>query len=360
MVKQLKLFDDEEKKMRIQKQIDELQYELNYDTRDYPISFIVDLYNNENEIFSPDYQRNELLWSIKQKSRFIESLLLDYPIPLLFLADTDNGSMEIVDGLQRISTLSEFFSEDLRLTGLKKLTELNDSTCDDMPQNEIRRLKARSLRVIVLKHNTPADVRKELFDRLNTSSLRANTSEVRAGRELDNPLMELIKELAEDKIFRENTNLSENRINRKEDIELVTRFFAYSNNLENYNGQVMNFVDDYVREAGENWSEERKQLFKNEFDKTMKFVSDNFERGFQKENRKQTPRVRFEALSVGINLALRECSNLNVSKKNIDKLLNSEQFKNWTTSDAANNRNKVVDRIYGVRDFLLNGDFNES
>ena len=53
------------------------------------------------KFFSPDYQRNELLWNPKQKSRFIESLLLDYPIPLLFLADTDEGSMEIVDGLQK-------------------------------------------------------------------------------------------------------------------------------------------------------------------------------------------------------------------------------------------------------------------
>ena len=79
------------------------------------------------------------------------------------------------------------------MVGLNKLTELNDCTLDEMPKNEIRRLKARSLRVIVLKHSTPASVRKELFDRLNTSSLRANTSEVRAGRELDNPLMILNK-----------------------------------------------------------------------------------------------------------------------------------------------------------------------
>ena len=359
MLKQIKLFEDEEKQKRIQEQIDRLQYELNYDTRDYPISFIVDLYNNENEIFSPDYQSNELLWGPKQKSRFIESLLLDYPIPLIFLADTDEGSMEIVDGLQRISTLSEFFNEELKLVGLNKLTELNDCTLDEMPKNEIRRLKARSLRVIVLKHNTPADVRKELFDRLNTSSLRANTSEIRAGRELDNPLMILIKNLAEDELFRKNTNLSQNKINRKEDIELVSRFFAYSNNLDNYDGSVMNFVDGYIQEAGKNWSDEIKLSFEDEFNKTMKFVSDNFERGFQKEDRKHTPRVRFEALSVGINLALRECPQLNVSIEQIDKLLNSDHFKKWTTSDAANNRAKVISRIHGVRDFLLNGEFND-
>lgn len=359
MARQLRLFEDEEKKQKIQKQIDELQYELNYDTRDYPISFIVDLYNDEYEIFAPEYQRNELLWGAKQKSRFIESLLLDYPIPLLFLADTDSGTMEIVDGLQRISTLSEFFAEDLKLVGLKKLTELNDCTCEDLPKSEIRRLKARSLRVIVLKHNTPSDVRKELFDRLNTSSLRANTSEVRAGRELDNPLMKLIKELAVDEVFRKTTNLSANRVNRKEDIELVTRFFAYSNDLDNYTGQVMNFVDDFVSSAEEDWSEEKQELFREEFQRTMRFVDENFERGFQKEDRNQTPRVRFEAISVGVNLALRKQPNLSVTKEQIHKLLTSEQFKIWTTSDAANNSKKVNNRIKGVRDYLLIGRFDE-
>ena len=71
MAKQLGLFDDE-KKLEIQNQINELQYELNYDTRDYPIGYIVDLYDgNNNEIFAPEYQRRELLWGVKRKSRFI-------------------------------------------------------------------------------------------------------------------------------------------------------------------------------------------------------------------------------------------------------------------------------------------------
>ena len=74
----------------------------------------------------------------------------------------------------------------------------------------------------------------------------------------------------------------------------------------------MNFVDDYIREAGK-VGLMKKYLFEDEFNRTMRFVSDNFERGFQKEDRNHTPRVRFEALSVGINLALRESPQLNVS-----------------------------------------------
>ena len=140
MVKELDLFTEVEKD-EIQKQIDELQKELDYDTRDYPISYLVDLYEDEDEtVFAPDYQRHELLWKLSDKSRFIESLILDYPIPLIFLADTDDGKLEIIDGLQRISTLSQFLSDDFVLDGLKKLDKLNGCSFEDIPSGEKRLL----------------------------------------------------------------------------------------------------------------------------------------------------------------------------------------------------------------------------
>ena len=358
MVKELELFTEVEKD-EIQKQIDELQKELDYDTRDYPISYLVDLYEDEDEtVFAPDYQRHELLWKISDKSRFIESLILDYPIPLIFLADTDDGKLVIIDGLQRISTLSQFLSDDFVLDGLKKLDKLNGCSFEDIPSGEKRRLKAKSLRIIVLKKSTPSDVRIELFDRLNTSALRANSSETRYGRESENPMMRLINELKDEEIFKKTTNLSDKRINRKEDIELISRFFAYSNDLKSYKGHVTTFLDNYIAKEGKEWSDEKEAKFKDEFLQTMNFVDEYFEKGFQKLDRNQTPRVRFEALSVGINLALREYPNLPMSKDKSETLLNSKKFEEWTTTDAANNRNKVKTRIHGVRDFLLTGKFD--
>lgn len=355
MAKQLGLFDND-KKEEIQQQIDEKQDELDYDTRDYPIEYLVDLYNSDEEkIFAPDYQREELLWSIHYKSRFIESLILDYPIPLIFLADTNEGRMEIIDGLQRISTLSQFFRDEFELQTLKKLTTLNGCSYYDLPEGEKNRLKAKSLRIIVLKKSTSEEVRKELFDRLNTSSLRASASEVRRGRENDNPLMKLIVSLKDDELFKKTTGLSKTRINRKDDIELITRFFAFSHNLKNYNNSVMNFIDDFVAAEGKVWSAEKEEVYKKEFVRTMNFVSQNFNRGFQKEDRNQTPRVRFEALAVGINLALRENPTLETNEEQIMKLLHSPEFEEWTTSDAANNKNKVFRRINGVKEFFLTG-----
>ncbi|CQR25412.1 hypothetical protein BN1356_01752 [Streptococcus varani] len=122
----------------------------------------------------------------------------------------------------------------------------------------------------------------------------------------------------------------------------------------------MNFVDDFVSGSATDWTPDKELLFRAEFNKTMEFVAKNFERGFQKEDRNQTPRVRFEAISVGVNLALRVNPELTVSKEQIVRLLDSDQFREWTTSDAANNRIKVEKRIYGVKDYLLNGVLDES
>ncbi|EKP9930533.1 DUF262 domain-containing protein, partial [Listeria monocytogenes] len=81
------------------KEINKLQKRIDYDTRDFPISFIVEQFLNE-DYYIPDYQR-EFVWPEEYKARFIESLILGYPIPLLFLADTAEGRLEIVDGVQR-------------------------------------------------------------------------------------------------------------------------------------------------------------------------------------------------------------------------------------------------------------------
>lgn len=95
----------------------------------------------------------------------------------------------------------------------------------------------------------------------------------------------------------------------------------------------------------------KKTIMKNELDRTLEFIEKNIPNGFRKtEGSKTIPKVRFEAISVGTNLALREKSNLEVEDT---KWLDSNEFKKWTTSDAANNKSKVIGRIEFVRDCLL-------
>lgn len=129
--------------------------------------------------------------------------------------------------------------------------------------------------------------------------------------------------------------------------------------MESYDGHVTNFVDRYIAKEGESWDESKEEHFKAEFNNTMQFVQKYFDRGFQKEDRNQTPRVRFEAIAIGVNLALRDNPELEkaITRDKIIDMLSSDDFVRWTTTDAANNRSKVIDRIYGVKNFLLTGNF---
>ncbi|MGW8788686.1 DUF262 domain-containing protein, partial [Heyndrickxia sporothermodurans] len=275
---------------RAENQILEQQSRVDYDIRDFPIAFIVDNFD-EGEYFVPEYQR-EYVWTNDYKVRLIESLLLGLPIPLIFLSDTATGELEIVDGVQRISTLSSFINNKLQLNGLKKLTLINGFYFKDLPPSQQRKLNSKSLRVIVLRSNTKEDIRKELFNRLNTSSLKASDSEVRKGS-YGGDFMDFVIHLAENPKLLEVAPISEKLLKRQENIEFVLRFFAYSNNYKNFKHGVQSFIDEYIEQVENSFD---KDEMEKEFNLMLEFAKKYFPIGFRKtKTSKTTPRVRFEA-----------------------------------------------------------------
>lgn len=105
------------------RQIRQIQKEVRFDTRDFPIDTIVDRFKRD-KFFIPPYQR-EFIWNEGDQSQFIESVIMGLPIPMMFLAeDEEDGTFEIVDGAQRIQTLEAFLGGDLVLRDLKKLDAL--------------------------------------------------------------------------------------------------------------------------------------------------------------------------------------------------------------------------------------------
>ena len=96
--------------MDLESQINEQRKTVDFDTREFTIEILVDKYEkninkDQNELYVPDYQR-EFVWDDERQSKFIESLLLGLPIPLIFVAEGSDGRLEIVDGSQRIRTLA--------------------------------------------------------------------------------------------------------------------------------------------------------------------------------------------------------------------------------------------------------------
>ncbi|MDV2911067.1 DUF262 domain-containing protein [Pediococcus acidilactici] len=337
-----------EEKNLVLKQIQEKRRDVRYDIRDFPIKFINSEFK-EGNIYVPIYQRH-FIWNKKSQSKLIESILIGLPIPMMFFAtDSSTGKLEIVDGAQRTQTLAAFISNKLVLQGLKSLDTCNGFTFEDLPNSMQRKFLSTALRTIVLEDLTTLSSRKEIFNRINTQGVKAIPVEIRMAR-FDGPFIDFVKELALDENYQDIVPQSTTNINRKENFELIFRFFAYSDALSEYNDStdVQTFIDNFTKQHQENFD---KETMKNEFTRTFEFAKKYFPIGFRKtKNAKSVPKARFEALAVGINLALREKSDL--SEPDLS-WLTSEEFKKVTTSDAANNKSHLLSRINFVKDKLL-------
>lgn len=327
-----------------EEQIREKQKEIKYDIRDFTIGYIVNSYK-EGLFYIPDYQR-EFIWNNKKRWRFIESVILGLPIPMMFFADMRDGLLEIVDGAQRVQTLEEYLNDDLRLKNLGYLPTLNDKKFSDLPESQKRKFLTKALRIVILEDSTTDAIRQEIFDRINTGQEKARSSEIRRGAH-SGPFMEFIKICARNKSFKQLCPLSKHYIDHREDEELLVRFFAYSENYKEFRHDVARFLDEYVKSKNENFDQ---ATMEKRFKRMLKFVERHFENGFAKNaNAKTTPRVRFEAIAVGVDLALKKVPNL--IPKTMD-WLGTEEFKKQTTTHASNSGPRLRSRIEFVRDVL--------
>lgn len=318
-----------------------------YDTKEYPVEVIVQKYD-KGQIFVPHYQRN-FVWTNKQQSRFIESVFLGVPImPFLVSVSGEEAELEIIDGSQRIRTLVEYCSNKLRLSGLEKIKSLNGTTFNDLISNRKNKFLLRDFRFHVVTEKADAEVRADIFNRVNTSSNKLSPSETRKGV-YQGEFYNFILECAKDEIFRKVCPISAGKADRGEYEELALRFFAFSESYQEFKHDVAPFLDDFVKKHKKNFDAER---LKGNFDKVMSFAEEHLAPPyFARTGRENsTPRVRFEALSVGIFLALEQNPQLNPQSYN---WMESNEFKKLTTSDASNNQGRLKARVEFVRDCLL-------
>jgi hypothetical protein len=349
-----------EQKDAAEQEIREKQKIVDYDTKEYPVEVLVQKYEDGldediNELYIPDYQR-AMIWPDDHQSKFIESIFLGLPIPYIFVADLrsreeeeDLARLEVIDGTQRIRTLHRFLNNGLELCDLKKLTKLNGFKFNDLPLGRQRRFNRATIRMIVLTDKADEEVRRDLFERINTGSIPLNDMEIRRGTS-PGPLVDLLEELAKEPKFVELCPLSDASRLKREPEEFVLRFFAYLCNYQKFEREVNIFLNDYLAEYNNDTLD--KDEFRRKFISMLEFVKKYFPNGFSKaKGHVRTPRIRFEAISVGVALALQEKPDL--IPEPVSSWLDSEEFKKYTTSDASNSKPKVIRRIEYVRDNLL-------
>ncbi len=194
----------------------------------------------------PDFQRFYVWGDGQIASRLIESILLEIPIPVIYLSEEEDGTYVVIDGQQRLTALSHFLNNDYALRGLEVLTDLNRKYFRDLPQNLQDKLENTTLRVIEIRKQSHPDVRFEIFNRLNSGAVKLNDQELR-NSVYRGPYNNLLAELAADADFLSLLGLESHHY-RMIDREMVLRFCAFQHSSHlNYKPSMKRFLNNDMR-----------------------------------------------------------------------------------------------------------------
>jgi len=233
--------------MGLQKEIDKARAEIKTDGYSMSIGEWLNLYRDEEIDIHPEFQRF-FRWSPLQKTRFIESILLGIPIPPIFVAQTKKGVWDVVDGLQRLSTIFQFAGilrdenndlvPPLTLEATKYLPSLegkrwNDPYSTDSSFDQAQRLyiKRAKLDVSIILRESEEKVKYELFQRINTGGSQLSDQEVRncVLVMLDREFYFWLKTLVSDPNFQECIALTDKALLEQYDMDLALRFILFRN-----------------------------------------------------------------------------------------------------------------------------------
>ncbi|MFG9521510.1 DUF262 domain-containing protein [Pseudomonas aeruginosa] len=219
---------------------------------DYAVRQLVDMIVEGDLTLDPDYQRL-YRWSPGKASRFIESILMNIPVPVVYFAEEPDGSFSVIDGQQRLTSLLHFMrpdqGEELILENLKLRPDLNGKKFSDLNRVDKSALAKRPIRCIVVLNESDQALKFEVFERLNTGSTELTEQEVRNSIYHGN-FNDLIKDLAQHAPFREMLALPEKHQRNMKAEEMVLRFFAYRDlaNETDYSGSYTEYLNKYMEQ----------------------------------------------------------------------------------------------------------------
>ena len=346
----------------------------------YPLNTILGMVESKNYILNPEYQRRHR-WSQEKKSRLIESFIINVPLPPIFLYEVDYSIYEVMDGLQRLTAISQFYKNEFALEGLTEWVELNGKTYKNLPEKVRRGIDRRYLSsIILLQETSQSDKGKEeflkqlVFERLNSGGEKLTPQETRNAlyngkfnklciqlsrnedfcklwhiplptrEELDNGILE--PDLITHPLF-ENMG----------DVELVLRYFAYRQ-LPKMNkfSSIERFLDQYLKTANQ-FSNETLVSLRAEFEKTIGFVFEILgENAFisrKRGSRNSPSKILFDCIMYVFTGLLSEKQKLLENKSAIESGLMGffEKYADEFNS-RNNNRNDVIRRINLFSEFF--------
>ena len=266
---------------------------------------LVSRIQHEEIDLAPDFQRLRGIWKPNRKSRLMESLLLRIPLPVFYVAADHAENWSVVDGLQRMSTISDYAGDAFALAGLEYLTHLTGKTHSDLPRPMQRRIGETQLVVNVIEPGTPDEVMFNIFHRINTGGMPLNRQEIRHALN-PGPVRAYLERLASSEEFLDATCRSI-KPTRMADRDCILRYLAFHmNRWEDYTAnEIDGYLDGAMKAINRMTTQERESMAE-QFKGTMRAAKNIFgENAFRKINpesgrRAPVNRALFGGWSVGL------------------------------------------------------------
>ncbi|OQW88586.1 MAG: hypothetical protein BWK78_08160 [Thiotrichaceae bacterium IS1] len=324
-------------------------------------------YDDKRLIINPEFQRN-LVWKPEQKSKFIESVILNFPLPPFYVNETREGKYIVVDGLQRTTALHEFLQDKFQLKGLEALPHLNGkdfSALKNMSGAYQTKIEDKKVLLYVLRPSVPLAVVYDLFNRINTGGTQLERQEVRNCIFLGKAT-ELLKELSEADYFRKaiDNGISPKRM---KDREAILRYLAFKlfDYQKDYHGDMSRFVEEAMRKINKMSVAEISAL-KEDFERVMKCTYEFFgTRNFRvpltgKPNTRG--RINIAVLeSVGYFFSVQQddflCDHKPAIMANFDRLLKDKDYLD-AVQKSTGDKNRVITRFQLAQTIL--GEVNHA
>ena len=328
---------------------------LNTETYDFTVSTLIDYLNNQH-IIIPEFQRG-YVWNRSQASRLIESLIINCPIPVIFLSQNPDETLAVIDGNQRLNSIKLFNADEFELRGLTAYPELEGYKFTELDPRFQRHIQNRTIRCIVILKDTHPQIKFDVFERLNTGSVKLNAHELRHGIHAG-PLMDLLEKLGNNKLFRELTlNKTDKRM--KTD-ELILRYLSFVENWRNYTKPLVLFLNNYS-ETNRNLETHRIGELESDFLSVLDKVNLALGKFSFKTYDKSSKNAKFNAALYDAQII--SFKELNPTNEKIQKLadknfvaknqefIESDPFNKYISSGTTD-RNSVINRITEYKTFL--------
>ena len=318
--------------------------------------------DQEKIILDPEFQRNPTIWTREQRSKFIESILLNFPLPYWYVKQTKKGQYIVVDGLQRTLAIRDFIDNKFKLTGLKVLLDLNDCSFNDLKERSgdyETRIEDKKISLYVIQPSTPWRIIYEIFERVNTGGTQLEKQEIRnclfSGKST-----KLLKELSQENYFQQAIDCGFSP-KRMKDRELILRYFAFkvcNDYHQDYQGDMNSFLEDAMKKINE-MPEGQIDKLRNDFERVMRLTHDFFkENNFRlptDKNRKKVNMIMFESISYFFSTHDDQFLDQHKAtiKQNFEKLRENLEYVG-SIKRIKNDKNTVIQRFDLAQEILGN------